>query len=377
MHPSGTATTCRPGPRFGNQKCYSNRGVGIRPGDRGSGPRRGPPRPRRSPSSDPKSLSNRSPRLAGPPRLCSLEAVGGPPGAPRGTRRLPRSPPPGGAGVRAMNWDRAFRLIHARASARASPPAPARGRHRWAPSARSRSASRAARAAPASRSCSASLAPCSPQRGRTLIVDADMGVGNAHILQDVCPEHSFVDRGRGALSVRDIVTPCAPSLDLLAAGSGVSRMAGALAGSCTSSPSGIERDRARATRTCSSTRPRASRTRRRLRRGQRRRAARHDARRHRDDGRVRLPEGAAAAARRARNPCSSSNRAHDAPQERLARRRAHGRPWRASSWAASRAGSAACPRTARSCACVNARVPVVVHAPAQRRRARAARGLRA
>jgi flagellar biosynthesis protein FlhG len=53
-----------------------------------------------------------------------------------------------------------------------------------------------------------------------------MGVGNAHILQDVVPEHSFVDVVEGRFAVREIRVPCRPQLDLLAAGSGVSRMAG-------------------------------------------------------------------------------------------------------------------------------------------------------
>ena len=72
---------------------------------------------------------------------------------------------------------------------------------------------------------SASLAALFARRGRTLIVDADMGVGNAHILQDVAPEHSFVDLVEGRCGVREIRATCASNLDLLAAGSGVSRMA--------------------------------------------------------------------------------------------------------------------------------------------------------
>lgn len=73
---------------------------------------------------------------------------------------------------------------------------------------------------------SASLANLLSHGGKTLIVDADMGVGNAHILQNVVPEHSFVDVVEGRCSVRDIRVPCRAELDLLAAGSGVSRMAG-------------------------------------------------------------------------------------------------------------------------------------------------------
>lgn len=72
----------------------------------------------------------------------------------------------------------------------------------------------------------ASLANLLAHRGRTLLVDADMGVGNAHILQDVVPEHSFVDVVEGRCAVREIRVPCRAQLDLLAAGSGVSRMAG-------------------------------------------------------------------------------------------------------------------------------------------------------
>ena len=72
----------------------------------------------------------------------------------------------------------------------------------------------------------ASLASLLTARGRTLIVDADMGVGNAHILQDVSPQASFVDVVQGRATVLEIVTACRPNLDLLCAGSGVSRMAG-------------------------------------------------------------------------------------------------------------------------------------------------------
>jgi flagellar biosynthesis protein FlhG len=72
---------------------------------------------------------------------------------------------------------------------------------------------------------SASLAACFAERGRTLLVDADMGVGNAHLMQDVAPSHSFVDVVEGRCGVREIRAACGPNLDLLAAGSGVSRMA--------------------------------------------------------------------------------------------------------------------------------------------------------
>lgn len=73
---------------------------------------------------------------------------------------------------------------------------------------------------------SASLGHGLARSGRTLLVDADLGVGNAHILQDVHPEHSFVDVVEGRRQVREIVQPCSSQLDLLAAGSGFARMAG-------------------------------------------------------------------------------------------------------------------------------------------------------
>ena len=71
----------------------------------------------------------------------------------------------------------------------------------------------------------ASLAHLFSKRGRTLILDADLGVGNAHILQDVSPERTFVDVVEGSQTVRDVLLPCGGQVDLLAAGSGVPRMA--------------------------------------------------------------------------------------------------------------------------------------------------------
>lgn len=70
----------------------------------------------------------------------------------------------------------------------------------------------------------ASLASLFAVRGRTLIVDADFGVGNAHILQNVSPPKSFVEVVDGELELRDVLVPCSAQLDLLAAGSGVPRM---------------------------------------------------------------------------------------------------------------------------------------------------------
>ena len=58
----------------------------------------------------------------------------------------------------------------------------------------------------------ASLAAEFSRLGRTLIVDADMGVGNAHILQNVSPTHSFVDVIESEMPVREVVTSSTRSL---------------------------------------------------------------------------------------------------------------------------------------------------------------------
>jgi len=71
----------------------------------------------------------------------------------------------------------------------------------------------------------AALARLFAARGRTLIFDADLGVGNAHILQDVSPERTLVDVVEGQASVRDVRTRCSEAIDLVGAGSGVPRMA--------------------------------------------------------------------------------------------------------------------------------------------------------
>lgn len=72
---------------------------------------------------------------------------------------------------------------------------------------------------------SASLAHVLAQRGRTLLLDADFGVGNAHILQGVHPERTLVDVIVAGTALDEAIEGCAADLDLLAAGSGVSRMA--------------------------------------------------------------------------------------------------------------------------------------------------------
>jgi flagellar biosynthesis protein FlhG len=71
----------------------------------------------------------------------------------------------------------------------------------------------------------ASLATMLATRGNTLVVDADLGVGNAHILFDLAPPHSLVDVVHGQRRVREVVVPCGERLALVAGGSGVSHMA--------------------------------------------------------------------------------------------------------------------------------------------------------
>lgn len=70
----------------------------------------------------------------------------------------------------------------------------------------------------------ASLACLLRARGRTLLVDADMGVGNAHLMFDLSPARSFVDVVGGRCAVGEARVACLPGLDLVGAGSGVSRM---------------------------------------------------------------------------------------------------------------------------------------------------------
>lgn len=71
----------------------------------------------------------------------------------------------------------------------------------------------------------AALAASLARRARTLLVDADLGVGNAHILQDVHPEFSCLEVVEGVRDLREVRAPCAPNLDLVAGGSGISRLA--------------------------------------------------------------------------------------------------------------------------------------------------------
>lgn len=73
---------------------------------------------------------------------------------------------------------------------------------------------------------SAALAALFARRGATLLLDADLGCANAHILQGARPERSFADVLHGDVAVRDIVTPCPSGVHLLAGGSGYASLAG-------------------------------------------------------------------------------------------------------------------------------------------------------
>ncbi|MBK7877665.1 MAG: AAA family ATPase [Planctomycetes bacterium] len=130
-----------------------------------------------------------------------------------------------------MNWDQARKLLRlARTRSESADAARAsvdHARHELGAAPRAHSLCIASGKGGTGKSVvSASLGTLFARRGRTLLVDADLGVGNAHILHDLCPPHSFVDVIEGRLSVRDIRVNARPQLDLLAGGSGVSRMAG-------------------------------------------------------------------------------------------------------------------------------------------------------
>ena len=72
---------------------------------------------------------------------------------------------------------------------------------------------------------SASLARLFGECGPTLLFDADLGVGNAHILQGSAPKHTLGDVLGGTHSLESIVQNCDENLDLIAGGSGVARLA--------------------------------------------------------------------------------------------------------------------------------------------------------
>lgn len=135
--------------------------------------------------------------------------------------RVPDSPPP-------MNWEQARRLLHFRQSAAAEAARRGVGSSPGEVPAVARAASlcvASGKGGTGKSVTTASLAARLSRAGRTLIVDADMGIGNAHILQGVSPERSFVELVAGTAAPHEVVASCGPDLDLIAAGSGVSKMA--------------------------------------------------------------------------------------------------------------------------------------------------------
>lgn len=126
-----------------------------------------------------------------------------------------------------MNWDHARRLLHLSATwPGASAAFPAEGEARELATRAASLCIASGKGGTGKSVVTASIADVLARRGRTLIVDADLGVGNAHILQDVTPDLSFVDVVDGKLPVHEIRVECRENLDLLGGGSGVSRMAG-------------------------------------------------------------------------------------------------------------------------------------------------------
>jgi flagellar biosynthesis protein FlhG len=124
-----------------------------------------------------------------------------------------------------MNWDQALRILQpsrALPSAGESVPRESRLLHRsHAPSVCVASG----KGGTGKSVVSAAFAALWAEHGRTLLVDADLGVGNAHLMQSVQPKLSLVDVVRGRANAAEAVTECTPRLDLLAGGSGVSQMA--------------------------------------------------------------------------------------------------------------------------------------------------------
>ena len=66
----------------------------------------------------------------------------------------------------------------------------------------------------------ASLASSFEHHGRALLVDADLGVSNAHLFCDLQPKHTLVDVVSGTCSALEAVVSVRGQLDLLAGGSG-------------------------------------------------------------------------------------------------------------------------------------------------------------
>lgn len=125
-----------------------------------------------------------------------------------------------------MNWDQARRILPWDGRRAHAVPAAHLRRPAAGPGSRARSVCIASGKGGTGKSVvTASLAALLSDSDRVLVVDADLGVGNAHILQDVAPEHSLVDLVEGRAGPREVLARCGRNLDLLPAGSGVSHVA--------------------------------------------------------------------------------------------------------------------------------------------------------
>lgn len=128
-----------------------------------------------------------------------------------------------------MNWDQALRILQplrTGAPPKAHPGESVSREHATLHRARAPSVCIASGKGGTGKSVvSAAFAQLFAEHGRTLLVDADLGVGNAHLMQSVQPSLSLVDVVRGRADAEHVVTGCGPRLDLLAGGSGVSQMA--------------------------------------------------------------------------------------------------------------------------------------------------------
>jgi len=72
---------------------------------------------------------------------------------------------------------------------------------------------------------SASLGRLFARQRRTVLVDGDLGVGNAHILQGVQPRASLAEHLSGRRRLADLAEPCGGGLDLVSSGSGLAALA--------------------------------------------------------------------------------------------------------------------------------------------------------
>lgn len=129
-----------------------------------------------------------------------------------------------------MNWDRARQLLRRRAGDADVETAPRRGASLVSePPVGKRALSLSVvsgKGGTGKTLVSASLASIFARESLTLVIDADFGLANAHILHDLTPDQTLVDVVEGRCSVRDVVAQASSHLHLLGGGSGFSRMAG-------------------------------------------------------------------------------------------------------------------------------------------------------